>query len=155
MSSGADGEAQQQFIDEFAGILTAAGLPRMPARVWAAVLTSDDGCTSRELTELLRISPAAVSGAVRYLEQLALLARRRAPGSRSDRYVVRDDAWFEAIATESERLRALARSLERGLASVPAGSPAAERMAETRDFFAFYLRELPPLLERWRASRGG
>ena len=47
-------------------------MQRMPARVFAALLASDDGAlTSAELGEQLQVSPAAVSGAVRYLAQVS------------------------------------------------------------------------------------
>ena len=57
----------------------------MPARVFAALLATDSGrLTAAELAELLQISPAAVSGAVRYLTQVGMVHREREPGSRRD-----------------------------------------------------------------------
>ena len=57
----------------------------MPARVFAALLFCDaGGLTSAELTELRSVSPAAISGAVRYLSQLGFISRDRKPGSRRD-----------------------------------------------------------------------
>jgi predicted ArsR family transcriptional regulator len=45
-----------------------AGFPPMPARVFVALLIAEDGrLSAAELAERLRISPAAVSGAVRLL----------------------------------------------------------------------------------------
>ena len=73
-------------------------MQRMPARVFAALLASDAGAlTSAELGEQLRISPAAVSGAVRYLAQRTWSRREREPGSRRDRYRVHSDQWYEAL----------------------------------------------------------
>ena len=45
----------------------------------------------------LEVSPASVSGAVRYLSQVLFLHREREPGTRRDVYVVREDAWHDAI----------------------------------------------------------
>ena len=51
-----------------------------------ALLTEDAGYLSAaDLGERLHISPAAVSGAVRYLVQIQLVRREREPGSRRDR----------------------------------------------------------------------
>jgi hypothetical protein len=36
-----------------------------------------------------------------------------------------------------------------GLAAVPADSPAAERLRQMRDFYAYMLAELPALIDRW------
>jgi len=47
----------------------------MAVRVFVALLVSDDGRrTAAELAEMLRVSPAAVSNAVRYLQQVRLVA---------------------------------------------------------------------------------
>ena len=67
-------------------------MARMPARVFAAILTADDGrCTAAELAGTLGVSPAAVSGAVRYLMQLGLVRRERDPGERRDHYRISSD----------------------------------------------------------------
>ena len=55
---------------------------RMPARAFAAILAADDGRrTAAELAELLEVSPAAVSGAVRYLPSCAWSAASASRGS--------------------------------------------------------------------------
>ena len=44
-------------------------MPRLASRVFARLLADDDGrMTAAELTESLDVSPAAISGAVRYLD---------------------------------------------------------------------------------------
>ena len=69
------------FVERFSSDLEAAGVPRLPARVFVALLVEDDGyLTAAELAERLQISPAAVSGAVRYLIQVNLVRREREPG---------------------------------------------------------------------------
>ena len=56
----------QGVVERFTSLLVTSGVGRMPARVYSAVLCSDDGrLTAGELAEALQISPAAVSGAVR------------------------------------------------------------------------------------------
>lgn len=44
-----------------------------------------------ELATLLKVSPAAISGTVRYLSQVNLLSRESELGSRRDLYRVHDD----------------------------------------------------------------
>src|SRR5260370_40589639 len=71
------------YIERFAAVLVAAGFPPMPARVFVALLVTDSGrLSATELAEMLRISPAAVSGAVRDLIQVGLVHKARGPGSR-------------------------------------------------------------------------
>src|SRR6187551_3249615 len=84
------------FVERFAADLEAAGIPRLAARVFVAILTTDEGYLSAaQLSQRLHISPAAVSGAVRYLVQVQLVRREREPGSRRDRYRISDDTWYE------------------------------------------------------------
>src|ERR1700743_728911 len=79
----ADGAAARDdalfaYIERFAAVLVAAGFPPMPARVFVALLVTDSGrLSAAELAAVLRISPAAVSGAVRYLIQLGLAHQER------------------------------------------------------------------------------
>ena len=78
-----DDQAVRQFIERFASLLADSGMPRMPARIFAALLSSDTSRrTAEELAELLQVSPAAVSGGVRYLVQVGLVSREAQPGSR-------------------------------------------------------------------------
>src|SRR4030095_15781591 len=114
----ADEEAGLRFVEQFALVLVEAGIPRMPARVFAYVLAADaDRHTAAELAAGLRVSPAAISGGVRYLVQVGLLGKEREPGSRSDHYRVYDeDIWSTIMRQQDPVLKrtedVLARWLE-------------------------------------------
>ncbi|MDH6580551.1 DNA-binding transcriptional regulator GbsR (MarR family) [Kitasatospora sp. MAP5-34] len=150
-----DEAAVLTFVERFAGVLADTGFARMPARVFAALLATDSGrLTAAELAENLQISPAAVSGAVRYLVQLNLVGREREPGSRRDRYRVHDDVWYEAAMRRDQMLVRWEGSLREGVTVLGADSPAGARMAESLAFFEFLRGELPALLARWHAQRG-
>src|SRR5690348_18158832 len=87
-----------EYIERFAPVLVAAGFPPMPARVCVALLVTDSGrLSAAELAGMLRISPAPVSGAVRYLFQLGLLHKERVPGSRRDYYRMPGGMWDSLI----------------------------------------------------------
>jgi len=143
-----------RFIERFASVLEEGGVPRMPARVFSALLATDSGrMTAAEVAEVLRISPAAVSGAVRYLTQVSLIGREREPGSRRDVYGIHDDLWYEAIVNREPLLTRWGRALEEGVEAVGPDSPAGRRLAETAEFFEFLKWEMPAMLARWRAQR--
>ena len=146
--------AVTRFVERFAGSLEEAGFPRMPARVFVALLATDSGSlTAAELAERLHASPAAISGAVRYLGQVGLVGREREPGSRRDRYHVYDNAWYEAIARRERLLLRWEDSAREGVDVLGADSAAGARMAETLAFFEFLRGEMPHVLERWRKER--
>jgi DNA-binding transcriptional ArsR family regulator len=151
---GRDEAAVSGFVEQFAAALIEAGVPRMPARAFAALLATDTGAlTASELAERLRVSPAAVSGAMRYLTQVNLASREREPGSRRDRFRVHGDVWYEAAVHRDHLLVRWAAALREGIAVLGPQSPAGVRMAETLAFVEFVREELPLLLERWRARK--
>ena len=103
-----DEQAVGPYIERFASVLVEAGVPPMPARVFSALLVTDSGrLTAAELTELLGASPAAISGAVRYLEQVGMIGREREPGSRRDVYLLRNDLWYEITLGRDRAARPL------------------------------------------------
>ncbi|MEU3793691.1 MarR family transcriptional regulator [Streptomyces fructofermentans] len=153
-TAGRDSRAVSKFVEGFAAQLVEAGMQRMAARVFAALLASDSGAmTSAELGEQLRVSPAAVSGAVRYLAQVHMVSREREPGSRRERYRVHSDQWYEAVTSRDAVLKRWEQSLREGVDSLGAGTPAGERLAETLAFFEYLDGELVQLMARWREHR--
>ena len=149
-----DEQAVGPFIERFASVLVEAGVPPMPARVFAALLVTDSGrLTAAELTELLGASPAAISGAVRYLEQVGMISRQREPGSRRDVYLLRNDLWYEISLGRDQVLAHWANAARDGAEILGPRTPAGQRLADSHEFFAFLRQELPALLERWRAHK--
>jgi DNA-binding transcriptional regulator GbsR (MarR family) len=149
-----DYKAVLRFIERFAAVLVDAGFPPMPARAFVALLATDSGSlTAAEMAELLHVSPAAISGAVRYLIHVNLASREREPGSRRDRYWVHDDVWYEAVAQREQVLDRWEGSLREGIETLGGDTPAGARMAETLSFFEFMRKELPVMLERWREHK--
>ena len=149
-------EATGQFTSRLAAMLTDAGFPRMPARVFVALLCTDSGrLTAAELAVAVQGSAGAVSGAVRYLAAVGLIDREHLPGSRRDLYRVRPDAWHAALVRRDALVHRFTTTLAEGVAVLGPETPAGRRLAETRDFFAFWQREMPALLERWETYRAG
>ncbi len=149
-----DDAAIARFIERFASAMTEAGMPRMPARVFAALLIDDDGArTSAELAEQLQVSPAAISGAVRYLVQVGLVARDREPGGRRDVYRLYSDVWYEIFARRDAQMGRWVDSMREGMAAVGATTPSGKRLSETMHFFDYLRRELPELIDRWHDQK--
>lgn len=131
------------------------GFPRMPARILMTMMAADEpALTAAELGERLGVSPAAVSGAVRYLIQIGMIVREPVPGSRRDSYRLPNDAWYQASATKGGFFKILVDMTSDGLTAIgDADSPSAARIAEMRDFFAFMKEELGGLLDKWEQRR--
>ncbi|MEV4244082.1 MarR family transcriptional regulator [Streptosporangium canum] len=141
----------QDFLERFAMIMSESGYPRMAARVFAALLVSDDGrLTAAELAERLQVGPPAISGAVKYLMHVGMVARERDPGERRDRYRVDQVAWFTAATSSDEVFRRFEEGAREGLEVFDRDTPVGARLEEIRRFFAFLRREVPQLMHKWR-----
>jgi DNA-binding transcriptional regulator GbsR (MarR family) len=142
------------YIERFAAVLVAAGFPPMPARVFVALLVAESGrLTAAELARSLRISPAAVSGAVRYLIQLGLVHKERMPGSRRDHYRLPDNVWTDMLRLRDQVMQRWMTLTREGIELLGRDTPAGARLAEHEAFFEFVSAELPEVLKRWDEYR--
>ncbi|WP_243761750.1 GbsR/MarR family transcriptional regulator [Streptomyces sp. YIM 98790] len=142
------------FVERFAAELIDAGLQPTAARVFSCLLADDEGAlSSAELVRRLKISPAAISGAVRYLGQVHLVSRERQPGTRRELYRVHHNVWYEAMANRDALLNRWISTLQEGLPALGPDTPAGERISETVEYLLFLRSELDGVLDRWRALR--
>lgn len=148
-------EAVLRFVEQFALLLASSGMPRMAARVFAYVLADDaERYSAQELSAGLRVSPAAISGAVRYLVQSGLLGREREPGTRSDTYrVYDDDVWYAITSRRQEALDRSIRFLVDGVELLDEARPGGRRVRETLEYYRFMRTELSEMMQRWQKHR--
>jgi DNA-binding transcriptional regulator GbsR (MarR family) len=140
----------RQFIERFASLLADSGMPRMPARIFAALLASDTSrLTAEELAALLQVSPAAVSGGVRYLVQVGLVSREAQAGSRRHVYRMPDNVWHEVLRVRDRIMMRWMDAMREGSEVLGPDTPAGARLAESALYFQFVSKELPALLDRW------
>ena len=142
------------FVEEMGGALMQAGLPRVPSLVFSALLVDDDGrMTANQLGSSLSLSAGAISGAVRYLQQVGMARRERERGSRRDVYVVDDDAWHDAMMRHDQLYGPIKASLEHALSALGPDAPAHLRLALTREFLVFLEDEFDALGEKWERRK--
>ena len=143
-----------QAVEQLGAALAEAGLPSLPSRIFAALLVDDDGrMTSSELTEVLGVSPASVSGAVKYLAHLQMVRRERERGSRREVYVVDDDAWHGLMLRRDHLYAPILRALQGAVDARGPGAPAYRRLMLTAEFLRFVDAEMVALAERWSEHR--
>ncbi|WP_425414634.1 GbsR/MarR family transcriptional regulator [Pseudonocardia spinosispora] len=130
-------------------MMVATGLPRTPARVLVCLLTSEsDGLPAAELAADLRVSPASISKAVLYLEQLRLIKRERDVHRRRERYLIDDDIWYQASTREVQVCAAWASSANHG-AELLGDTPAGNRLAEMSRYFHHVGQDLARSARHW------
>jgi DNA-binding transcriptional regulator GbsR (MarR family) len=146
-----DPTAVRAFIEGFTSLLTQAGFPRTPARIFVALLTSDSSrLTAAELADVLRTSPASVSGGVRYLIQVGLVTAEGEPGSRRQHYRMPTDVWDEIVRLRNRQFARWVTELRGGVSALGTDTPAGSRMAATVRYFDFLSTEMSGLLTRWQ-----
>jgi predicted transcriptional regulator len=144
------------YLERFAAVLVAAGFPAMPARVFVALLLADSGrLSAAELAATLQISPAAVSGAVRYLIQTGLVHKERVPGSRRDYYRMPGNLWDHLLRSRDQVMSRWAAMVREGIDLVGPDTPAGARLAEQAAFLDFATGEMTAMLARWEEHRPG
>jgi len=134
---GRDREAVRGFVEQFAALMAQTGLSRMAARVLVCLFTADSGAlTVAELVQDLRVSPASISKAVGYLEELELVRRERDARGRRERYVVDDDVWLRAWMASARKNLTWADAAQKGAEILGATTPAGARLRDMSQFFA-------------------
>lgn len=147
-------EELQTYVERMGAAMADAGLPHLPSRVFAALTADDAGrMTSADLSAALDISPAAVSGAIKFLTQVGFVHRERERGSRRDVYVVDDDAWHGAMGHKDAAYVPMIKALDEGLAALAPGTPAHHRLLLMREFLVFVSAEMDGIAERWQVRR--
>jgi len=151
-----DDEAVRRFVEHTAMTFADWGFPRMAARVMMMLMAADEtSLTAAEIAERLQISPAAVSGAVRYLQQLGLVVKEPVPGSRRDIYRLRDDAWYQGSIIKGGIFAVIVKLAAEGVeAAGGRDTVAGERIGQMADFYEFIQSELGGLLARWEQRSG-
>lgn len=143
------------FVENYSLLLSERGVPRMAARVSTVMMVAEeDSLTAADLAERLGVSPAAVSGALKYLLHVGLFTRESIPNSRRDRYRFGDDNWYSASVLKTKFMHQAADEMAKILG--PVGGPdtnAGRRVAEMCDFYHFVAGELDYLYERWQAHK--
>ncbi|MEV4246152.1 MarR family transcriptional regulator [Streptosporangium canum] len=129
-------------------------LPPMTGRVTGWLLICDPPQqTIAELSEALRASRSAISGAVTMLEEWSWIQRSRAAGERVDRIGLHPAIWLRMVDKQAEyaSLGALAQHGLEVLGEAPSTRRA--RLLEVAAFADFLTERMPALAAEWRARR--
>jgi DNA-binding transcriptional regulator GbsR (MarR family) len=150
-------EDKLHYIEEYGVCLETSGLPRMAGRIVGLLLI----CTpphqaADQISRILDASKGTVSTMTRLLVQLGLIERVGLPGERRDYFRLRQDLWEQMLALQLAEMTQMRELAERGLALLASGgapAPEQERLREMYEMHAFFERELPELLARYKNEK--
>ncbi|GAB2609823.1 MarR family transcriptional regulator [Streptomyces capparidis] len=148
-------KGESRAVEYLGGRFAEVGLPRMSARVFAALIASPDGAlTAAEIGERLSISSGTVSTAVQTLVRIGLITRETVPGSRRDLYCLRDDPWPAVLGIRSRWMRDFAEGALRDIEQIgDLGPGARQRLTDIQDFALFVMPKLDDIVVEWRKHR--
>ncbi|MFB4267106.1 helix-turn-helix domain-containing protein [Nonomuraea sp. GTA35] len=140
-----------QAEDEVIEMAVRMGLPKMMARVFIGLLLSEEGrLTAAELSRRLKVSPASVSMAVRYLIQQELIRRERDERRRRDIYVIDDDTWYHSMTTGARQTLEAAEAAKAAAKLFGDDTPVGRRLARGGTFLEHISLDMLQSTERWR-----
>ncbi|MFD4376404.1 MarR family transcriptional regulator [Streptomyces sp. NPDC058486] len=148
---GRDAAAVRDYEEAFATVFIQGGLPRMTARVLAALYATDAGSlTAGELGERLQVSAGSISKAIAFLESQSLIRRER-DDRRRERYIVDDELWYQSMIASARANEQMVEIARRGVAVLGPGTPAATRLENVARFMDFVGEEIIRSAEQARA----
>ena len=140
------------FVEEAAMIFEGFGLSGMSGRLlgWLLVCTPPHQ-SAGQLAEKLKASKGSISAATKYMIQIGFVERFRLPGDRKTYYRLIPNLWVELGQMRDRGATVWRKFAERGI-ELLADEPmeVKERLVEMHHIHAFYERERPKILERWK-----
>jgi DNA-binding transcriptional regulator GbsR (MarR family) len=110
--------------------------------------------TAADIAEALGASRGAISGTARILANAGFIRRTTHRGDRREWFNAEPEA-LESFMQNAGRIYAQLRAItERGLAAISyRAAESRERLEEMRDLLAYVEREVPAIVDRFRAER--
>lgn len=152
-----DVEGVDAFVTNFGALMAASGMPGLSGHVFALLLAAPDArLTAREIARHLNISPAAVSGATKYLADVGITRRLRVPGSRQVMHALVDEDWYDILLSRNNVMGATrALLMEGSRAAGGTGTAAGRRLLLNAELFRRLDVALGQAMELWRCERAG
>ena len=143
------------FVERISRMLAAGGMPPMAGRIWGYLLVCDPPHqTAAQLGAALGASRGSISGMIRLLEPPGLVQRTTRPGDRTEYLSVPPGSIVAILEARLPQTVAWRRLADEGLELLADRPPELRsRLEEVRDVYLHMERELPAMLERFKADR--
>ncbi|MEU4195291.1 helix-turn-helix domain-containing protein [Kribbella sp. NPDC026611] len=124
------------YVERFAQMMVEGGLPRMASKVLALLYTSETrSLTAADLVGELHVSPASISKAIGYLDQVGMIRREPDPHRRRQHYIIAEDVWLKAWDISARTNLNWAETAAEGAELLGPETPAGRRLTAMADFF--------------------
>ena len=157
--SSADPERDEQgikdFVPHFGALMSASGMPGLTGYVFALLLAQPTAqLTAQESGEALDVSPAAVSGATKYLTNIGFTHKLRTPGSRRIVHALNSDDWYLSTLKRNNVVEASQQLFLQGArAAGGLDTPAGRRLWLNAQLFIRLEKMMHEALDSWPEER--
>ena len=145
-------EDAQAYAEEMGLYFEWRGIGRSAGKILGWLLICDPPEQSMDdICDGLGLAKSTVSPALRFLIGSRMIEKISLPGIRRDYYRMTPNFWITVMHASMEEFTRMLTIAEKGLALLEDEPPARRaQMEQMRDFYAFIMREMPALMERWQ-----
>ncbi|MCU0412654.1 MAG: MarR family transcriptional regulator [Bacteroidetes bacterium] len=140
-----------RFSEDLGVIMERAGIPRIAGKIFGLLLVSPEPyLAAEEISERIKASRASVSTMTRTLIQSGLVEKVGVTGERRNFFRIKSGATADLVRRRLALVSEFRRTFEDGLTLVKDhASPAGQRLRELVEFYTFFEREFPLLIDRF------
>jgi len=144
-----------KFIERFGMLFEQGGLAPMAGRILGWLLICDPPNQSMsDLTEVLRASKGSISTSLNTLTGVGWVEKLRLPGERRAYYRIPEGIWTHLLELRLKFFSIIRQLAEDGLRLIEHRPKSSKvRLTEMFEVFSFFEREIPALLQQWKARQ--
>lgn len=146
---------EMAFAERMGNFFDRLGQPRIAGKLFGYLLVCDPPEQNAvRLREVVSASAGSVSTMLRILQASGFVERRSEPGGRRLWYWIAPGAFSRVLTMRMQLVGELRALAETGLAEMTPAERGkrGERLREMRDCYAFFDREFPALVERYKST---
>jgi DNA-binding MarR family transcriptional regulator len=146
---------KKEYIEKVGVVMEQMGFQRMVGRVLGYLMISEPPYkTFTDIQEYLQASKSSISTSLQLLLTQGLVVYFTQPGDRKRYFKLNSESWLAMVKREAEQFETLRNLLLECLALRSNDYPQFNTaLSELADLYAFMMREIPPLIDRWLESR--
>ena len=139
-----------RFIESMGLYFEAQGVPRIGGRILGLLLLAHEPLSAEDLGDILRVSRASISTNIRLLTSSGLVERTSILHDRTTYFAFSETAWEQAMQVGVQKSNALKGLVQQGLAALPEGDAAKDRLHRTIQWADLFVEFYQDLHAEWR-----
>ncbi len=139
-----------RFIESMGLYFEAQGVSRIGGRLLGVLLVAHEPLSADDISKILKVSRASVSTNMRLLTSSGLIEKTSILHDRTTYFIFSDTAWEKAMQVSLQKMAILKTLMEQGIAALPQGDSAKERLDRTVQWSNFFVKFYQEFHNEWR-----